>query len=259
MAARFAPQLLYPRFSVVADLVSRVPRGLPILMATAGSLIAAKPSFDEALSERRLTSGRLAIVAYPRTGSVVVQTLTDHLLAEPGSTVRTHDPLLIRTLVAGEVPVLIPIRNPQDTILSWSVYNNDQIKEKSLRARCHSYIAWARKVRRLSHRYPLYSVELGVFLRNPENILATIVGRPMAINPALAGSLDTALDDLASNDASPMNQQPTPSTSRERMKDAYRPLLESARVTRLMDRASALNADILAASAYGPGSTSGRD
>lgn len=230
-----------------------------MLMATAGPLVSAKPSIDEAPSARQLASARLAIVAYPRTGSVVMQTLTDRLLAGPGSTVRSHDPLLIRSLVALDVPVLIPIRDPHDAILSWSVYNSDPIEERFLRARCHSYLAWARKVLRMSHRFPLYSVELGVFVSEPEEVLSTIVGRSMEIDPALAESLDTVLNDLATHDALPLNQQHTPSTSRERIKNTYRPLLESTRVARLMDEASAVNADILASSAYVPGWIQGRD
>lgn len=230
-----------------------------MLMATAGPLVSAKPSVDEAPSGRQLTSARLAIVAYPRTGSAVVQTLTDHLLTDPRSTVRTHDPLLIHTLVAHEVPVLIPIRDPRDTILSWSVYNSDPIEERFLRARCHSYLAWARKVLRMSHRFPLYSVTLGAFVSDPEEVLTTIVGRLIAIDASIAGTLDTVLADLAEHDASPINQQHTPSISRERIKNAFRPLLASSRVARLIDKASALNADILAASAYAPSRAHGRD
>lgn len=259
MRATYAPQRIFPRFSALTDIASRVPRGLPALMLSLGPLIAEPPVAEEFPSPAHLKTTRLAIVSFPRTGSVFIQALTDTLLDPRGATMRTHDPLLIRTFARFRIPILIPIRDPREAILSWAVYNNDPVEVRSLRARCHSYLAWARKVLRMSHRFPLYSVELGVFVSEPEEVLSTIVSRSMEIDHALAESLDTVLNDLAPHDALPLNQQHTPSTSRERIKNAYRPLLESTRVARLMDEASAVNAEILASSAYAPSRTHGRD
>lgn len=224
-------------------------------MATAGPLIATRTSHREVLHDESFTSVRLAIVAYPRTASVVIQTLADRLLAESGRTLRTHDPLLIRTLVEYQVPVLIPIRDPRESILSWSVYNDDPIEGRFLQARCHSYLAWAREVRRLSRRFPVHSVALQVFASDPQGVLHVIVGGSLETESPSEADLAAIFEDLDTFDTSPVNQQHISSESRERMKNAYRPLLASARIDRLMRRAADLNDDILACSAYVPGRT----
>lgn len=248
----YAPQRMYPRFTALADLVSRVPRGLPLLMRAVGPLVSEPPSVEELASHDNLQGTTLAIVAFPRSGSVYVQFVSERILGEQGVTLRTHDPLLIRTLTRRGVPVLLPMRNPRETILSWSIYNSDPIQESFLVARCHSYLAWARKVLRLSKRIPLYAIPLDTFIATPVEALSHIARFPIQLPDSIASLEREAVHDLMENEESTLNQHHLPSAVREEWKLAYRPLLDSAKISRLLSSASELNSWILRASAYSP-------
>lgn len=223
MHAIYAPQRVYPRFSVLAHAASRVPRGLPLLMAALGPAIAERTAINEIPSPTDLATTRLAIVAFPRTGSVFMKALADKALGEPVRTMRTHDPLLIRTLARFSIPIIIPIRDPQDTILSWSVYNSDPVRESFLVARCHSYLAWARKVLRLSHRLPLNSVSLQTFTASHGEILGQVLGYPIPTNHSIADLERKTIEELVSNETVALNQQHLPDIGRDRLKISYQP------------------------------------
>ena len=167
----FAPQRLYPRFAGAAEQASRVPGGLRLLGCLRGLA-----------SDRQRTTGDrwpdscspLAVVGFPRTGSTFLTTAASMWSGAPIP--HLHDPHVIPRLGRAGTPVLVPVRPPRDTVLSWSIYNGDDGSAERLRQRMETYVAWHREVLRLARAHPVIFSLFDDFTADPSTPLQRVLG-----------------------------------------------------------------------------------
>lgn len=100
--------------------------------------------FTEAVRHRTA----LAVVGFPRTGTTFLRYAIEQQSGKPGSVFKTHEPLIIRSIAGFQTPVLVPIRNPIDTCISWSYYNHDEPTKRMALHRLATYLAWHRILER---------------------------------------------------------------------------------------------------------------
>ena len=167
------PQRLYPKYARVADLASRQPQGLCALSIIAPGIFSRTPSSTENPTAEDLGRSGIAICAFPRTGSTYLKFAIERSIESPGAVWRTHDVLAVPQLERAGLLVLIPLRDPRSTAISWSLYNNDEPSLSRMRSRLHSYAAWHRQVARYSSHPGVRFISFDYFSREPSHALTT--------------------------------------------------------------------------------------
>jgi hypothetical protein len=149
-----------------------------------------------------------------------------------------HDVLCIPRLAAAGVSVLVPLRNPLDTVVSWSIYNHDSGDAPRLRARLHTYAAWHRKLLRIASRTPLVLARFEGFTADPSTPLQRLLGdrRP----PLTAAAVRQQLARQEQGERWSVSRLPTDERRLERAR--FEDALATSSVQRLLAQASDLYA-----------------
>jgi hypothetical protein len=164
---------MYPRYAGLADVASRMPQGLSALSVLAPWSFSKAPSSTENPTEEGLHHVDMAVCGFPRTGSTFLQLAIERSLDRPDSVWRNHDVLGIPGLVQAGLVVLVPLRNPRSTAVSWSVYNDDVPSLYLMRARLRSYIAWHRQALRYADIPEVRFIGFNYFTYAPARALTT--------------------------------------------------------------------------------------
>jgi len=149
----FHPHRLAPRYSATFAAASRIPGGVEALSLTLGRI-----AFDgvkatsESPSPADMERVRFVVCGFPRTGTTYAVATLEGGLAQSETGWHTHDVLAIDSYCRAEVPVIITLRTPVDTVASWSTYHGDAPSPSHIKRRLRTYEAWHRRlVRWLPH------------------------------------------------------------------------------------------------------------
>ena len=239
----FHPQKLFPRYSRLAATSALSNFGFSAFRRALPFAWDQKNIESERLLPQYLGSTPLAIVGYPRTGTTFLQFALEREMNSRGQIFKNHDAFSIGNLSLRGIPVLIPVRNPRDTCISWSFYNKDKFSRKSALRRLASYLAW----HRIAHRYiahenvfPIpfdaFSQQLGFI---PNNIL-----QKLEISSSLEVSQTTGLmNDFHSiqNDLNlDLRVSNTPSAARQQATQSYKEIYDHLSGHRFMTKAKNL-------------------
>ena len=143
----FHPHRLAPRYSALFAYASRVPWGLEAACKGVGWL-----AFDgiRTTSETPETSTLpdlgFVVCGFPRTGTTYAQALLGSHLATGQRSWHTHDVLAIDSYHRAGLPVVVTLRDPIDTVASWSTYHGDTPSPTSITRRLRAYEAWHRRL-----------------------------------------------------------------------------------------------------------------
>jgi hypothetical protein len=237
------PQRLHPRFARLADAASHVPHGLAALS------VLAPVAFSRALSSTENPSGDdlhrsgIAICGFPRTGSTYLKFAIERSLETPGAVWRTHDVLAVPQLEEAELLVVVPLRDPRSTAISWSLYNNDVPALSLMRSRIHSYSAWHRQIARYAVSPAVRFLSFDYFTTEPSQALSTKF-RAAGIQPRhehIAGQ-DVAArlgDDDAAHGVEPRHTH-VPSDHRASLRADYEALLDDPKLASPLSSAQTL-------------------
>lgn len=237
------PQRLHPRFARLADLASHAPYGLSVFSLLAPVAFSGTSSSTENPSGDDLHKSGIAICGFPRTGSTYLKFAIERSLDSPGAVWRTHDVLSIPQLQAADLLVLVPLRDPRSTAISWSLYNSDESSRSLMQSRLRSYSAWHRQVARHTRNSGVRFLSFDYFTAQPSQALSTKFDAA-GIQPKLESitSTDVAarlFDDDSAHGVEPRHTH-VPSDHRATRRDDYASILDDRRLTSALSEAQAL-------------------
>lgn len=224
-AIDFYPQKLYPRFSRLAAVSARNRNTFRMFRKSMPISMDASSSKNEIFCESLRPQTSLAVIGFPRTGTTFLQYAIEQQSGKPGSVFKTHEPLSIRSIAGFQIPVLVPIRNPIDTCISWSYYNHDEPTQRMALHRLATYLAWHRILERKLALPGVHLVGFDSFTHD--------IGRlPKSVNSLMGLSEGSKVDlthHLLENftmkqqiDAQPLAFQNAPTTMRKDAAAKYR-------------------------------------
>lgn len=239
------PQRLFPRYAPLMRRASAVPGGL--LFA---SRLLASIAFDAAHSDTEnptpadFSAGQVAVCGFPRTGTTSMEEAVAAALGGPGSCFKNHDPLAIARFVEAGVPVIVTLRGPMATVVSWSLYHHDEPRADLLDWRLQAYTAWHRELR---HQLPspwIRLVDFGRFTDAPARALTVALRdwQTNAVSPSDITSAVHARNSMAGTDVRRTN---VPHPERDGLKDSFMAAARSRRVQRSLKQARQIYSDLV--------------
>ncbi|MBK9738975.1 MAG: hypothetical protein IPO93_05600 [Actinobacteria bacterium] len=246
----FHPQRLFPTFARPVEMASRVPGGLRLSSRLLGPIAfdrGPSTSEDPALADVEMAD--VAVVGFPRSGTTFMQSAISVLLDSPTACWKNHDPFTIRTFVDAGTPVLVPVREPLDAVVSLCLYHQDEPSAARMRQRIAMYTAWHREVSRQLDSPLATVVDFVHFSLDPADALTRVLGHKVpALDPALMSVEQLARDIRSANRRAGLDvgQRNTPSTRREEMKAPFLRLADDPRIRAPLARARAIYAQLTA-------------
>jgi len=239
----FHPQKLFPRYSRLAATSALSNLGFSAFRRTLPFAWDQKNTESERLLPQYLGSTPLAIVGYPRTGTTFLQFALEKEMNSGGQIFKNHDAFSIEYLSSRGIPVLIPVRDPRDTCISWSFYNKDKLSRKSALSRLASYLAW----HRIAHQYiaheNVFSIPFIAFSQQLACIPIHILQK-LEISSSLDVSQTTGLMSdfhAIQNDLKlDLRVSNTPSAARQQATESYKKIYDQLSGHRLMTKAQNL-------------------
>lgn len=157
--AHFLPQRIHPHYATLLKRTSRVPRALPLALRVLSPLIQShQSSATESFSSALMPRATVAIVGFPRTGTTFLQYGINSCLSTTSTCWKGHDVFDIARIQSPHTVCLVTLREPFETAVSWSIYNDDPIAARRFRWRLDTYTAWHRKLLRIVKRSPVHMV-----------------------------------------------------------------------------------------------------
>ena len=240
---RFRPQRWYPRYLPVAEFGSRVPGGLAIVSSLLWPVARDNtPSQTEVPNDHDHDGVRFAVVAFPRTGSTFLMSTVAAAGQDPESVRHTHNVFAIKRFLDDGIHVLVPVRNPLDTALSWSIYNGDDARCLLLRSRFDAYTAWYRQALRYADHPQLHFVDFDTFTVEPHAVV-----EELSLDVAhriTRQHVQRALHELHAEQLLDKRQTHMPSDERGSLVDRYTDLLDEPTIQRVQARAQRVYAKL---------------
>lgn len=253
---RFRPQRWYPRYLPIAEFGSRFPGGLAIVTSVLWPVARDNtPSQTEVPNDHDHDGVRFAVVAFPRTGSTFLMSTVAVAGQDPETVRHTHNVFAIKRFLDAGIHVLVPVRNPLDTALSWSIYNGDDAHCLLLRSRFAAYTAWYRQALRYAGHPNLHFVDFDTFTVEPHAVV-----EELNLDVALRITrqhVQRALNELSNEQLLDESRTHMPSDERDSLVDRYTNLLDERKIQRAQRRAQRVHARLQAQVDGVPDSQSG--
>jgi hypothetical protein len=248
----FHPQRLYPRYARLAATSARSRTTFKVFRSTFSLAWDPTSTESERITAEEFATTQLAIIGYPRTGTTFLQFAMEQETLFHGNVFKNHDPFSIRYLSSLGMPVLVPLRNPVDTCISWSFYNQDPVNRKSAVRRLASYIAWHRVAQRKVTLENVYPIRFEDFTRDLSCIpspLLTRIGIPSTYQPIPIQSVKIKFAESQNNLDLSIQMANNPTDARLRETQPYRAVYEDLSHHRLMLKAQRIYRELCAVAA----------
>jgi hypothetical protein len=242
------PQRMHPRYAVLADIASRAPLGLSALSLLVPWSFSDAPSSTENPTDEDLRLADLAVCGFPRTGSTFLQLAIERSLERSDSVWRNHDVLGIPGIVRAGLIVLVPLRNPVGTAISWSVYNSDVPSLGLMRSRLRSYNAWHRQALRYAEIPEVRFIRFDYFIHQPSRALASkfsIAGLDPRDASIVGRHIEVRLKDDDTVHGVEANQTHVPSEQKAALRRDYEALVTDRRLEGTLSNAQDLYESLL--------------
>lgn len=205
----FHPQRLHPRYGGLVNVASQLPGGLATVCTTLAPFIFdQQPAGSENPTSADLQAAVVAVCGFPRTSTTFLQDATGQVIGGAEKCWKNHDPFSIPGYIKAGLLTIIPLRDPINTISSWSLYNNDPPSISRKRSRLLAYTAWHRAVRK--------------YAKSPRVLFVSFDSLGAASERFVAGVRQNNEAQLL-----PLAMQTFPSEAREKFKEPYLEILTS--------------------------------
>jgi hypothetical protein len=246
--AHFHPQRVFPGYAAGFDWASRIPNGLALTSRVLAPLaFDGAPSGSENARPSDLSAARVVVCGFPRTGTTFMQQALAAVLGSSSRCWKNHDVLALPGYLEYGLPVLVPLRRPQATVVSWAIYHGDAPSAEALLRRLHAYLAWHREFRRHADDPGVRVIDFQRFSIDPAGVLERVLPEDDRAD-VLA---DVTVEDIAaavhtSNLAARLDvsHRHTPSSQRDALKADYRSVLDNRRLRGILGRATDLYEDL---------------
>ncbi len=245
----FHPHRLFPRFGRPVEIISRRRGGLALAARLAGPLLFDRQaSGTENATAADLRRVRVAVCGFPRTGTTFLQHAVGDALGNQAACWKNHDAFAATTFTDAGIPVLVPLRDPLSTIVSWSLYHHDPPSADLMRSRLAIYLAWHREIARLDQRAGLTMLDFEEFCADPGDVLATALGPSAVPSRVTEDAIERTTDlVLAENDDRDLaiNHRNVPAHERDLLKGPYLDAVRGDHVQSMLERANDVYLDLL--------------
>lgn len=199
------------------------------------------PTTSDQVTPQILDQTEIAVIGFPRSGSTFLAFAFGHSLDED-SVLKLHDVRAIPQLSASNVKIFVPLRNPIDTSVSWSLYNHDELSKTLALSRLKTYLAWHRILLR-KRKYPgVNIVSFDQFTEDLDPLLSAMPELGAPDSPTASLAADQLRIELANQQAIQdvdLMSRNTPTKERDRLATSYRELYQALEGHRIMKKCNA--------------------
>jgi len=226
-ALDFHPQKLYPRYAKLAAVAARTKPTFELFRATLPFAMDSRPAQTDKVNDQVLADTAIAIIGFPRTGTTFLQFALEDTYAYFNSIYKNHNVRSIPLFSSIGTPVLITLRSPMDTCISWSFYNQDDVTKALAISRLNTYLAWHRILKRKISSPVVHLVNFDDFTSTLDNLPKDIwdrIGAPVSIAARDTSSLRHELSYQQKSQGMALEVGNTPNSARESAALGYREL-----------------------------------
>jgi hypothetical protein len=191
---------------------------------------------------------RIVVCGFPRTGTTFLQTAIQDVFEDSTACWKNHDVLGIPRYLKAGIPTVVTLRDPLDTAVSWSIYNQDRPNPALLAHRLTTYALWHEQVLHYMHSRLLRLKRFDDFREHPFETMSPVlkkIAQEQELHHVNAEMVTQELSEKNRDQGIQFSQANTPSSARHAQRNGYLELTSHRRVASALDRASSIYDDLL--------------
>jgi hypothetical protein len=186
---------------------------------------------------------RVVVCGFPRTGTTFLQTAIQDVFEDSTACWKNHDVLGIPRYLKAGIPTVVTLREPLDTAVSWSIYNQDRVDADLLAHRLNTYAIWHEQVLHYLHSRLLRLKRFDDFREHPFETMSPVlqqIAREEELHHVDAEFVQNDLERKNLEQGLLISRANLPSGERHEQRQRYLELAQCRPAAKALDRASSI-------------------